>query len=309
MDLRQIAVFKSVYEAGSIVGAAELERCAPSVIAHHLVNLEHRLAQTLFERSSRGAVPTPGGQQFYPHAVAILRSIENATNDMLETTMHLTGRVTLGMAFSAVYAVGLPLIQEVTVKQPGIQLELAESVSGATIERLLAADIDLALAYNPPRDPRLSLTPILEEDMMCLGKPELVGNPNTPMPLKQFLGLKYILTRKGPRGRPITNNTETQKLLEANASLFSENVTAAQLFVNNGSGVMLGTQSNLQHKAFNSDIVGRDISEPKIARTLYFCERRDAPMSKPMAFVRDSLLALIGQEISSGRWECRSLYC
>lgn len=307
MDIRQIRIFKSVFDARSIVGAGELERCAPSVIAHHLVNLEHRLGQTLFERSSRGVLPTAAGQQFYPHATAILRAIDNAEGDMRDTTDKLTGRVVIGLAFSAVMGAALPLIRTVAERQPELQLEVAESVSGATIERLLAADIDLAVAYNPPRDSRLALTPLLEEDMMCLGRRELVGDPDVPMTFQHFLTLRYVLTRKGPRGRPITDDTDIQKQLERHASFFSENVAAAALFVNSGYGVILGTPANLAHGAFKTDIVGREIVDPSIRRSLYLCERRDTPTSRSMAYVRDLIIEIVAEEIASGRWECRSL--
>ncbi|MBN9670526.1 LysR family transcriptional regulator [Roseibium aggregatum] len=307
MDIRQIRVFKSVFDAGSIVGAAELERCAPSVIAHHLVNLEHRLGQTLFERSSRGVLPTAAGQQFYLHAAAILRAVDNAESDMRDTTDSLTGRAVVGLAFSAVMGTALPLIQTVAERQPGLQLEIAESVSGATIERLLAADVDLAVAYNPPRDSRLALTPLLEEDMLCLGTRQLIGDPDKPMTFEHFLTLRFVLTRKGPRGRPITDDTDIQKQLERNASFFSENVAAAALFVNSGYGVILGTPANLAHGAFNSNIIGREIVDPSIKRSLYLCERRDAPTSRSMAYVRDLFIEILSEEIASGRWECRSL--
>ena len=102
MDFRQLRIFKSVYDAGSIVGAADVERCAPSVVAHHLVNLESHLKQQLFERSARGVSPTPEGRQFYHHAMAILRSIENAEGEMKNNTVGLTGRVVVGLAYSAV---------------------------------------------------------------------------------------------------------------------------------------------------------------------------------------------------------------
>lgn len=307
MDFRQIRIFKAVFDAGSIVGAAEHERCAPSVIAHHLANLEHRLKQTLFDRSSRGAVPTPAGQHFYHHAMAILRAIDSAESDMRDQGDHLSGRVVVGIAFSAVMGAALPLIRHVAENQPDLQLEIAESVSGATIERLLAADIDLALAFNPPRDARLALTPLLEEDLVCLGKPELVGDPCTPMPFEIFLTKRFVLTRKGSRGRPMADDTDTQKLLERHAFMFSENVAAALLFVNSGLGVMLGTAANLDHGAYDADIVGRDISDPSIVRTLYLCERRDAPTSRSMAYIRDLIIRIISDEVTSGRWSCRSL--
>ncbi|TKW66941.1 MAG: LysR family transcriptional regulator [Paracoccus denitrificans] len=307
MDFRQIRIFKAVFDAGSIVGAADQERCAPSVIAHHLVNLEHRLKQPLFERSSRGAVPTPAGQHFYHHAVAILRAIDSAEGEMRDHGDRLSGRVVLGIAFSAVMGMALPLMRRVAADQPELQLEMAESVSGATIERLLAADIDLALAFNPPRDPRLSLTPLLEEDMICLGKPAQVGNPNQPMSFSDFLTHRFVLTRKGSRGRPMADDTDAQKLLERHASMFSENVAAALLFVNSGLGVMLGTRANLAHGAYDADVIGREICDPAISRTLYLCERRDAPMSRSMAYIRDLILQIVDAEIAAGRWDCRSL--
>lgn len=307
MDFRQIRIFKAVFESGSIMGAAEQERCAPSVIAHHLVNLEHRLKQPLFDRSSRGVLPTPAGQHFYHHAMAILRAIGSAEADMRDQGDRLSGRVVLGIAFSAVMGVALRLMQRVAEEQPDLQLEMAESVSGATIERLLAADIDLAMAFNPPRDSRLALTPLLEEDMICLGKPDLVGDPNVAMSFDEFLTKRFVLTRKGSRGRPMADDTDAQKRLEQHASMFSENVAAALLFVNSGLGVMLGTRANLEHGAYDQDVTGREIIDPTISRTLYLCERRDAPISRSMVYIRDLIIEIINEEIAAGRWECRSL--
>lgn len=307
MDIRQIRIFKAVYEAGSIVGAGEVERCAPSVIAHHLANLEHSLKQPLFERSSRGVIPTAAGQHFYSHASAILRAFENAESDMRDQTESLSGHVIIGMAFSAVLGVAMQVINRSREEQPHLRLDIAESVSGMTIERLIAADVDLALAYNPPRDPRLSVTPMLEETMICVGLPELVGDPATPLSFEEFLKMRYVLTRKGRRGRPTPEDTDIQKRLENNAAFCSENVSAALLFVNEGGGVMLGTHANLEQNAFATGVIGREIVNPSLTRSLYLCERRDTPPSRSAIYIRDLLLDVTSKEIEVGRWKCRSL--
>lgn len=307
MDFRQLRIFKAVFDAGSIVGAADAERCAPSVVAHHLSNLENSLKQVLFERSSRGVVPTAEGQQFHHHVVAILRAVDNAETEMRDRTSVLTGRVVVGLAYSAVVGLGLPFMQRVMAEQPALQLEIAESVSGATIEHLFSTDIDIAVAYNPPRDPRLALTPLLEEEMLCLGKPELVGDVSQPMTMDEFLSKRFVLARRGPRGRPTANERDIQKQLETRASLFSQNVAAATLFVNAGLGVILGTWANLRHGAFGPDIVGRPIAEAGITRTLYICERSDTPSSGSMNYIRSTLLDCAADEISSGRWPGRTL--
>lgn len=307
MDFRQLRIFKAVHDAGSIVGAADVERCAPSVVAHHLANLENSLKQTLFERSSRGVVPTAEGQQFYHHAMAILRAVDNAETEMRDRTSDLTGRVVVGLAYSAVVGLGLPFLERVMAEQPSLQLEIAESVSGATIEHLFSTDIDIAVAYNPPRDPRLALTPLLEEDLVCLGKPDLVGDPGVAMSIEEFLSKRFVLARRGPRGRPTANERDIQKQLEQKASLFSQNVAAATLFVNAGLGVILGTWANLRHGAFGSDIVGRPIAAAGITRTLYICERSDTPSSRSMTYIRKVLLDCATAETTSGRWPARAI--
>jgi len=307
MDIRQIRIFKAVYEAGSIVGAGEIERCAASVIAHHLANLEHSLKQPLFERSSRGVIPTPAGQNFYSHASAILRAFENAASDMRDQTKTLSGHVIIGMAFSAVMGAAKPMLTRLKDEQPNLRMDIAESVSGTTIERLIAADVDLALAFNPPRDARLSVTPLLEEQMICVGLPELVGDPSTPMSFEDFLKMHYVLTRKGRRGRPTPEDTDIQKRLELNAALFSENAAAAILFVNHGLGVMLATRANLDHNVFATSVIGREIINPSLTRSLYLCERRDTPPSRAAIYIRDLAVEVISEQIEAGSWKCRSL--
>ncbi|WP_425438832.1 hypothetical protein [Paracoccus isoporae] len=76
---------------------------------------------------------------------------------------------------------------------------MADSGSGSTIERLSAADIDPTLVVNPPRDPRLALTPPLEEEMICLGLPAMIGSPDQPISLNNFLANRFVLTCKWSR--------------------------------------------------------------------------------------------------------------
>ncbi|SDE82529.1 LysR family transcriptional regulator [Limimaricola pyoseonensis] len=307
MDPRQLRIFKALYDSGSITAAGNLERCAPSVVAHHLANLEHRLGVSLFERSRRGVVPTPAGQKFHGHALAILRAIDGAESDMRDTPDRLSGRVVLGLAFSAVTAFAVTLMRRVVDEHPDLHLEIAESVSGATIKGLLAADTDLAVAFNPPKDSRLLLVPLLEEEMICIGRRDIIGEPDRPMAMDDFLSRRFVLPRRGPLGRPMADDVDVQKRLEHHASLFSQNVVAAVLFVNSGLGLGLGTRANLLYGAYAQDVVGRPVAGRAITRTMYLCLRRDTPVSRAMAYMRDVIIDCVETEVAEGRWPCRLL--
>ena len=306
MDLRQLRMFRAVYECGSITGAAERERSAPSVIAHHLANLEHALGATLFERGARGSVPTEAGRRLHAHAASILRAVEIAAEDVGGAAGAPTGRVALGLAYAAVLGIGRPLMARIFEAAPQLHLALAESVSGATVERLLASEVDLAIAFNPSRDARLTLTPLLEEELFCIARPEIAGPAPAPITLDAFLALPYVVARKGAQGRSMADDQGVQKRLEAGAKLSSENVAGGLAFVDHGFGAILGPEAYVTKGGFRHPMVMRPL-RPAITRTLYLCERREAAASRAVQLVRGLALEVLAEEIAAGRWPCRPL--
>ena len=66
-------------------------------------------------------------------------------------------------------------------KYPNLKLSLAETLSGATLMHLMASEVDLALAYNPPSDKDLIAEPVLEEQMFCVVTVKLIGKSREPI--------------------------------------------------------------------------------------------------------------------------------
>src|SRR3546814_18670936 len=98
MDIRQLRTFVAIYESGGITRAAELERTAPSVLSHHLANLEAQFLKPLFVRNPRGLLPTEYGQRMYAHAVQILRALHPAKEDMNNISGAIRGNVASSLA-------------------------------------------------------------------------------------------------------------------------------------------------------------------------------------------------------------------
>ncbi len=63
------------------------------------------------------------------------------------------------MAYSAVKAIGVRLMQRVLADFPKLKISLSESHSGSTLLQLLASEVDLAMVYNPPQEPRRQENP------------------------------------------------------------------------------------------------------------------------------------------------------
>lgn len=305
MDFRQLQVFVAIFDAGSIVGAAEVLRSAPSVLAHHLGNLEARAGNPLFERRSRGVEPTELGRRLYSHARDILRAVNLAEHDLRDARTEISGKVVLSLAYSAQHAIGPGLLQAVINRHPRIALDIVSSVSGATFDQIAGGGIDLAVAYNPSQDAKLRLTALLEEDSVAIGRPEILGESETDLPLHDFLAMRYILQRKGAHGRAITDNPENQRLLEAHARMYTDNVDTAVQFAVAGHGCMIATTLYSRRLLAGRGLMGRRLVDPQISRTLYLCERKDAPSSRAISAVRDIVLEVLQGQVSSGAWPCR----
>lgn len=308
MNLLQLQTFLAIYECGAISRAAERERTAPSVLSHHLAKLEAEFPRPLFIRSPRGLVPTEYGDRLYTHAVQIMKSVENAREDVINLTTEVTGQVGLCLAYTALQAIGPRLMNTLFKHYPGIELMLAETVSGGTIDQLLAAEVDLALAYTSSRDTRLRVTPLLEERLVCIGAPAIIGNTRQPITVSELIKLPFILLRRGSTGRPIMDDPRLQRQFEQNARAQTDNVHAMTHFVLGGHGCVIGTFSYLREHIEAGHIVSREIHRPIMLRTLYLCERADKPPSRAVQLVRDVVLQLVADEVQAGRWKHSRLH-
>lgn len=307
MNLKQLQSFVAIYEAGGISRAAEQERSAPSVLSHHLANLEARVQCALFIRSRHGLKPTPQGDRLYEHAKQVFTILSTAKKELLQWQQSYEGTVAIGMAYTSVEMIGKDLMEMVIKEYPGIDLTISETVSGSTLQQLFDAKIDLALAYNPTQDAVIRSMPLIEERMVFVGKAEIVGDPTLPLPVEELLRLPFILLRKGVTGRSIMDNPSLQKSLEQHATMATDNVSAVHIFLREGFGGAIATLPYALKRVQDSGLVYREIIEPEVRRTLYLCEHVDTATNQAIELIKERLLFLVRQAVLNGKWECERL--
>ena len=307
LDSRQLRYFAAIFEHGSLSGAAESLRVAASALSHHLGNMEAELGCSLFERHARGMIPTAAGHRLYGHARSILKAMAAAEADLREAGGVIAGSVSLGMAYSAVKAIGVELARRVLTDYPKIDLALTESLSGSTLKFLLAADVDLAMVYNPPADPQLRSRPVLEERMVLVGKPGIIGEPGKPVRFDEVLEMPIILLRQGISARAIMDDVSLLKRIENRAKLQMNSVQAIAGSLEAGLGCVIGTKLFMQDQLARGTVQFRPIVEPELWRTLYLCEMAARPPSYAIEAVRKLVLELTAGAVRDGRWEAKLL--
>lgn len=304
MDSRQLRYFAAIHEEGSLARAAERQHVAISALSRHLGNLEFELGTLLFIREPRGMRPTAAGLRLYEHARNILRAMTAAEHDLRDEGREVAGSVAVGMAYSAVKAIGVALMQNVLADYPKVRLSLTESLSGSTLIHLMASEVDLALVYNPPHDPRLRTQAILQEDMVLLGRPDIIGGTG-PIQFDEVLELPLIILRQGLSARALLDNATLRKRLEEHAQLQMNSVSATAGSLLAGIGCAIGTPFFMKEHLDAETIVARQIVSPELKRTLYMCEMSDRPATFALETIRQLCINLTLDAISSGRWEAQ----
>lgn len=305
MDSRQLRYFAAIFELGSVSRAAEALNVAPSALSHHLANLEADLATVLFNRRSRGMDPTASGQRLYEHARTILRAMAAAEADIRDESREVAGDVAVGMAYSVVKAVGVGLMKRVLSDHPRLRLSLTESLSGSTLVNLMASEVDLAVVYNPPNDPKLRTQPVLEEEMICLGRRDVIGDTGAPLRFAELLDMPLILLRQGLSARALLDDAALLKQLESRARLQLNSVQAIAGTLTEGLGCAVGTRLFMRELIETGQLHARPIVEPRLTRTLFICERADRTATFALETVRQLVLRLILEAVGSGQWEAR----
>ncbi len=302
MDSRQLRYFAAIFEEGALARAADRERVAVSALSRHLSNLEAELGTQLFERLPRGVRPTASGARLYEHARAILRSMQAASTDIRETENEVAGEISVGFAHSAVKAIGVPLVQRVSQDYPNLRLHLSEIFSGSTAQQLASSEVDLTLTYNQLPDARFRFQPVLEEELVLVGRPDVIGG-TVAISFEALLDLPLIILRQGLYTRAVMDDPSLLRRIEENAQFQINSISAISGSLLSGIGCIVGTEFILKEHIDAGTLTTRPIIKPKLNRTLFIGELSDRPATFAFEAVRQLCIELTIEAVEATQWK------
>ncbi|MFL9899988.1 LysR family transcriptional regulator [Paraburkholderia fungorum] len=168
MDLKQIEYFLRVAELRSFSRAGELLGISQPSLSRQIGLLEQELRQHLLSRNGRGVEPTEAGLRLMEHAQALLALAARAKEDLQTFRRAPTGKVTIGLPPRIARVVTAPLVARFGEAFPDASIAVAEGLSTAVREWLLAGRVELALLYDPPASPQLAYESLFREDLVLV---------------------------------------------------------------------------------------------------------------------------------------------
>lgn len=191
-ELRALAIFAKTVEAGSFRTAAKALRLSPSVVSHHISQLEERLGVTLLYRSTRQLSLTQEGENLFSAAKAMVQAAESGLNTITHQSTEPSGKLTITVPAVLTRSSLVKDLAAFAQAFPKIML----SISFSDVQQDLIRDgIDLAIRIGDLKSSTLKAKRLFQMKRKLIVAPSYIekrSRPRQPQDLEDWdwIGLK-----------------------------------------------------------------------------------------------------------------------
>lgn len=150
MDSNLLKVFVTVANTKSISKAAKELGFTQSNVTLRIKQLEKNITYELFHRTNRGVVLTNEGEKFYPHAIDIIKKVEEATMKM--RNINHQELLKIGSTQSNATIRLLKVMKKLNKEYENMKLEFTIDSTLNLIDQLLDYKIDIAFVNGNPNN-------------------------------------------------------------------------------------------------------------------------------------------------------------
>jgi len=185
-QLRQVAIFAKTIDHGSFRGAARELKLSPSVVSHHISQLEEHLGVALLYRSTRKLALTREGKQLLASTQAMVEAMEGAFSEISSTSSNPSGELRITTPAIFIQSHLTDLIAAFSLEHPGIKIILEFSDER---KDLIADGHDIAIrAGSQTESPAVTRQLFQMHRRLVAAKSYIKGRPKakTPDDLKEW---------------------------------------------------------------------------------------------------------------------------
>jgi DNA-binding transcriptional LysR family regulator len=190
-DLRQLATFVAVAQAGSFSAAATQLNTTQPAVSNRIRELENALGVLLLERTTRSCHLTAKGRRLLGYAERVFALTSELRSDISQVA-DISGLVRIGIP-EPIALTWLPtLLMELARRAPLLDVEVEVGLSTALLPKLHTMDLDLACIAGPARLAGIVSHPVGQLELAWLASPQL-QLPDTPLTPEIMSGQNFLL--------------------------------------------------------------------------------------------------------------------
>ena len=289
LSTRELTAFLTLAEQRNFTRAAALCHLSQPAFSALVRALEDSLGARLFDRTTRSVELTAEGRVLVEPARRLLRDAESALTDVRDHAARRRGRVAIALLPSLAAGWLPPLLAKFHKQYPGIEIDVADVLSDACIERVRAGGADFALASTR------TATPELHTEEFCRDSFHLVCPRGHALARRRG---RLELTHLAPY--PIVHlarSSSVRQYVEAaiypmqlRTMMELDQLSTVAGMVRAGLGITVVPSLTLFHFA-DPQLATRPLHAPALTRRVYVVRRADRSLSSAAAALHELLMA------------------
>ena len=287
ISLEWLSTFASIYRAGSVSDAARQRRITQSALSQQLSGLEAVVGVRLFDRTSRGMIPTERGKALYLEIFEAVDCLDRVGQNILRSSS--TNR-SIRFGTSPEYFHGFALER---IGGLGLSLSVTLAPDRELLEGLQTGGLDLVATLTKPTSRSVQFQVVGDETFSLIGPANCeLPQPEMSLPdLAQWLNAKPWVSYS--EERPTTRRFWQQSLgtrFAAKTALVVPDILTVVAAVELGIGLTI-VPSYLCQDALNKGRVQQvwPITDLIPSERRYACFRRADADRSDVATIRDAL--------------------
>ena len=270
IDLRQLRFAVTAADTASFLRAAKQLNVKQSTLSKKVSALEHRLGITLFERSTRGVVPTDAGKAFLEVARRIVTDADNLLTTAKAVRYGEVGRLMVGFSGSLSTGNLRLLLGDVLERFPDVQLDALEASPERMISGLQTRIVDIAIHASQIDEPGVTKRWLWSERLMVVLSKEDRLAKSESLFWTDLRKSVFVMPRErsGPRIAEVIRQRLGSNGLKAN--IITQETSAETIAAMVPFGKFITVVPESATGAARPDVVFREITDPSGAAHLDF---------------------------------------
>lgn len=269
MNIKHLAIFHAVAEAGSISRGAERLHISQPAVSKQLRELEDRMGMRLFDRLPKGVRLTEAGRILAVHAGRLFAIAAEAERAIEEFKGLRAGRIAVGA--SAI--VGNYLLPAAFTRfrrtHPGVDLSLEIADTARIQRKLLENEIDLGLTEGVVDHPELEARVFMRDELVAIAAPDHPLTCHGPVAAAVLCREPMVMHEPGSATRTVMERTLAGLRLHPRVAMSLGSTEAVKRAVAAGAGVGIVSRLTVESELAAGTLALVPLSDLNATRPLH----------------------------------------
>jgi len=168
METRYLRLIKAIVEEGSITRAMAVLHLTQSALSYQLKEAELQIGTLIFYRRNKKLILTPVGKKLYETANKVIKELDAAESEIKKMMNGENGVIRISTECYTSYHWLPAVLKKFKGEFPNVEIEIIFEATHRPIEKLVAAELDLAITSNPEQAEKIEFIRLFSDEMFAV---------------------------------------------------------------------------------------------------------------------------------------------